>query len=544
MWPFLYLLVSLRLKLSVQASDGDAVMPEETVSTRFWWRPAGVFVLVAGYLLLHLVLRGYFSPTLSTDDMFENVFVQELKLGYQVRQPPLYEWMLYGVQKVFGPTIWSFLVLKYALVLCFALFLYGVARQAIPNAKLAALAVFSYVALYQIGFNLHEGVTHTAVLMAASAATVYCFLWLLREKTVTAAVCLGLAVGFGMLSKHSYVLVPAAVFLAALSDGHWRKQVRLPMLVVAGVIAAAVYSPYLYWVMTGEQALVGSALTVMREGEQGAGFARVVTGELRLLVSVLGFSVPFLPLVLLLFFPALFRGAKAGGTDPDVQQVGRLLQRALLVSLALAFVGVLASGAQYIKERHMHPVLLLLPIVMFTLISQRRYSPRSVKIYSSVLALLVLVVLGIRISGFLAPDKKMCGGYCRHMKPYEELGEQLKAQFPEAAQATIVSLDEYTGGNLRVTLPDARHIIQSFQPSTQQRQDCFVVWDMGDNGAQRGMQAALTSSGFAPGKAPANRNTLHSNQIDVSWPHLWKKDNFRKTTFGVAKIDRDSEICR
>ncbi|WP_444928363.1 glycosyltransferase family 39 protein (plasmid) [Microbulbifer sp. SSSA002] len=151
-------------------------MPEETVSTRFWWRPAGVVVLIAGYLLLHLLLRGYFSPTLSTDDMFENVFVQELKLGYQVRQPPVYEWLLYGVQKIFGPTIWSFLVLKYSLVLCFALFLYGVARQAIANEKLAALAVFSWVAFYQIGFNLHEGVTHTAVLMAASAATVYCFL--------------------------------------------------------------------------------------------------------------------------------------------------------------------------------------------------------------------------------------------------------------------------------------------------------------------------------------------------------------------------------
>ncbi len=519
-------------------------MPEEIGSTRFWWRPPGVFVLIAGYLLLHLLLRGYFSPTLSTDDMFENVFVQELKLGYQVRQPPLYEWMLYGVQKVFGPTIWSFLTLKYALVLCFTLFLYGVARQAIANVKLAALAVFSYVALYQIGFNLHEGVTHTAVLLAVSAATIYCFLWLLREKTVTAAVCLGLAVGFGMLSKHSYVLVPAAVFLAALSDGHWCRQVRFPMLIITGAIAVVVYLPYLYWVVNGEQALVGSALIVMREGEQGNGLARIVTGELRLLVSVLGFSVPFLPLVLLLFSPALFRGGKAKAADPAKRQVGRLLQRTLLVSLALAFVGVLFSGAQYIKERHMHPVLLLLPIVMFSLISHRRYSPGSVKVYSSVLALLVLSVLGIRISGFLAPDKTMCGGYCRHMKPYEELGGKFKALFPEAKKATIVSLDEYIGGNLRVTLPDARHIIQSFHPRPEQRPDCFLVWDMGDNGAQRGIEAALTSSGFMRDKVPARDLILRSNQIDVSWPHLWKKDNFRKTTFGIAKVDRDAEICR
>ena len=522
-------------------------MPEETVSTRFWWRPAGVVVLIAGYLLLHLLLRGYFSPTLSTDDMFENVFVQELKLGYQVRQPPVYEWLLYGVQKIFGPTIWSFLVLKYSLVLCFALFLYGVARQAIANEKLAALAVFSWVAFYQIGFNLHEGVTHTAVLMAASAVTVYCFLWVLRDKTIGPAVCLGLAVGLGMLSKHSYVLVPAAMFLSALSDRHWRGQIRLPLLVASGVIAVLMYSPYLYWVFSSEQALVGSALNVMREGEQGSDVTRILTGELRLFTSLLGFSAPFLPLVLLLFFPALFGKGKVrerSASDPEVYRVGQLLQRALLISLALAFTGVLLSGAQYIKERHMHPVLLLLPLVIFFQISRRTYAARSVKIYSSVLAVLVLVVLGIRVSGFLAPDKKMCGGYCRHMKPYEDLGEQLKAQFPEAAQATIVSLDEYTGGNLRVTLPDARHIIHSFQPSTDQRPDCFIVWDMGDDGTTRGMQSALNSGGFASSKTPADDKTLRSHQIDVSWPHLWKKENFRKTTFGIAKVDSDSEICR
>ncbi|KZL06679.1 hypothetical protein PsAD2_04192 [Pseudovibrio axinellae] len=519
-------------------------MREGTGAARFWWRPEGVFVLVTGYLLLHLVLRGYFSATLGTDDMFENVFVQELELGYQVRQPPLYEWMLYGVQKFLGPTIWSFLVLKYALVFCFAIFLYAVARQAIVSEKLAALSVFSYVAFYQIGFNLHEGVTHTAVLMATSAASVCCFIWLLKSKHFGAAVGLGVAVGLGMLSKHSYALVPAALVLAALSDRYWRTQIRFGSLVVAGLVALALYSPYLLWVMLGDRVFVGSALDVMREGDHSNWTARVLTGEFRLFVSVVGFSIPFLPVVCLVFFAGLFGSSEKKRWVFGRKDTGRLLLRVLLISIVLAVVGVLLSGAQYIKERHMHPVLFLLPLVVFYVISQARYSDRSLRVYSGILILLVGVVVGVRISGFLAPDKRMCGGYCRHMKPYAGLGEQLKARFPEMSKATIVSLDEYTGGNLRAVMPEARHVIQSFQPSSQQRQNCFVVWDMGDDGAKHQMRAALVRGGFDAQAIAGADNTITSNQIEVSWPHLWKGENFRKTTFGVALVQLDSPICR
>ncbi|SDR39660.1 glycosyltransferase family 39 protein [Pseudovibrio sp. Tun.PSC04-5.I4] len=519
-------------------------MPETTHKSPYWSRPAGVICITAGYLLIHLLLRGYFSSTLSTDDMFENVLVQELKPGYQVRQPPLYEWLLYSLQILLGPTIWSFLVLKYSLVMLFALFLYGTARKAIANEQLAALSVFSYVALYQIGFNLHEGVTHTGVLMATSAASILCFIALLERRTISSALLFGLAVGLGMLSKHSYYIVPVALFAAALSMRFWRAQLRFSFLMLAGVVALLVSSPYFYWLLINDQALFGSALVIMRDGNEAGLVSRMLTGELRLLVSLLGFSVPFLPLVVLLFFPSLFRSREAASNPTASNRVGQLLQRTLLISIGLAFVGVLLSGAQYIKERHMHPILLLLPVVLFYRISLGRVPARSLKIYSGVLAVLVVAVLGVRVSGFLAPDKRMCGGYCRHMKPYEQLGAELKSVFPEVVEATVVSLDEYTGGNLRMALPEARHIISSFQPSSAQRKDCFVVWDMGDDGGQRGLESALTSGGFNVAQAPDLENTLVSKQIDVSWPHLWKRENFRKTSFGVAKIDRDSDLCR
>ena len=48
-------------------------------------------------------------PNLPQDDVTSNVLAQTLEPGYVLKQPPLYEWMLWSVQRVTGPTLPSFL---------------------------------------------------------------------------------------------------------------------------------------------------------------------------------------------------------------------------------------------------------------------------------------------------------------------------------------------------------------------------------------------------------------------------------------------------
>ena len=77
-----------------------------------------------------------------------------------LKQPPLYEWMLWSVQRVTGPTLPSFLLFKYGLLTATFGFLYLVAKRIFTDQRWAAtLAALSPLMLYQIGWNLHEGVT-------------------------------------------------------------------------------------------------------------------------------------------------------------------------------------------------------------------------------------------------------------------------------------------------------------------------------------------------------------------------------------------------
>jgi hypothetical protein len=59
------------------------------------------------YGIVHSALRLSISRTLTLDDARANELAQTLSLGYQLRQPPLYEWLLWFSQRFFGPGIES-----------------------------------------------------------------------------------------------------------------------------------------------------------------------------------------------------------------------------------------------------------------------------------------------------------------------------------------------------------------------------------------------------------------------------------------------------
>ena len=102
---------------ALQSSHRETDVPFYATAPGGW----GSIALWGG---LHLLLRALSTPVLGTDDMFENVLVQTLEPGYMLRQPPLYEWLLWSAQQVFGPTIWAALFVKYSLISIAALFLF------------------------------------------------------------------------------------------------------------------------------------------------------------------------------------------------------------------------------------------------------------------------------------------------------------------------------------------------------------------------------------------------------------------------------------
>ena len=64
-----------------------------------------VLLAVLAYVTLHGGFRLLASASLGEDDPLESLLVQDLLLGYRAPQPPLYDWVLWCVQRVTGPGI-------------------------------------------------------------------------------------------------------------------------------------------------------------------------------------------------------------------------------------------------------------------------------------------------------------------------------------------------------------------------------------------------------------------------------------------------------
>ncbi|WP_310619547.1 glycosyltransferase family 39 protein [Flexibacterium corallicola] len=508
--------------------------------------PLGILAL---YCVFNAVLRAAISPTLGTDDMFENVFVQDLRLGYELRQPPLYEWLLYMVQQIVGPTIWSFQIVKYTCVFIAGVFIYAIAQLAIPSKSLAGLSLYSYVLLFQIGFNLHEGVTHTAVLMATTAMTTFYFVSLLLQRTLLKILVLGLVMGLGFLSKYSFIVVPIGLLFSACLLPYWRQKIKVADWVIGGGVALAIISPFSSWVLTADQSWPMSVQGVMLSGVSRAHWQSVFQGEVTLALSLLGFASPLLPIFLGLYWRELF--FKTHSDTPSLavpkgsmaDELTQLLMVFMLTAVTVAAVGIALSGATYIKERLMHPFLLLLPVYLFGTLARKPFSPQKNWIMQWIILGSVLLVFLVRTLGFLAPDTVSCGGTCRQMMPYARFVERLEHAFPEISRATIVSLDDYTGGNMRAHFPKARHKLGKFTPSIVSSQQCFLIWDAGTHETPVPLQSVLEKSRFKGDALSLAGQIRAQSFFKVNWPHLWKEEGYRFSRWGVVRLEPANRIC-
>src|SRR5262245_12875012 len=80
---------------------------------RAWWQPAGVLAILVAWGAVHLALRVALSGILTIDDSRELMFAQTLEWGYQPRQPPLYNWLVWIAVRLLGPTVLAVTLVKY-----------------------------------------------------------------------------------------------------------------------------------------------------------------------------------------------------------------------------------------------------------------------------------------------------------------------------------------------------------------------------------------------------------------------------------------------
>ena len=449
------------------------------------WLASGrtVGLLILGYLAVHLAVRLLTSPTLGIDDAEQALLVQRFAWGYQLRQPPLYGWLLLAAFHLVGVNLLALSLVRYLCLGVTFFGIYAVARRWIADPRLAALAVLSYAAIYMFGYYAHHDLTHTTALSALIAASLYAFARLVERPSTIRYLLLGACFGLGLLAKWNFVMLAIGLPLACLLDRRLRALVLDRRLLLALVAMALVVMPSTLWVLAQKQS-VGATASAVLVDQPGRGFASTLAvGTATLARAALAYPMPFLVLFLLTFGGALWRGRRA--TDPGSgapEQGARprvtpgFLGRLAVLILALHWLLIPTARAVAFTEHWMHPALMILPVLLFALAERGRPTPRALHVYLSLLGVVVAAALGARVVHYVR-GADHCGR-CRDLAPFGALAGQLRAA--GFARGTIVTDDLHIGGNLRLAFTGSRVLDPAFPatiwPPPGDHGQCLAVW--------------------------------------------------------------------
>ncbi|MDQ0319643.1 4-amino-4-deoxy-L-arabinose transferase-like glycosyltransferase [Pararhizobium capsulatum DSM 1112] len=429
-------------------------------------RPTAVFLLIAGYFLLNVIVRLFLPHSLELDEAEQVFLSQWLALGYGP-QPPFYNWLQQGIFSIFGTSVATLSIVK-NLVLFLSYFFYGLtAFKLLSDKRLAVIAALGLLTIPQISFEAQRDLAHTVAVIFSSSLFFYMLVSTIQRPTAAFYALTGLAIGIGAISKYNFVLVPAAALLAMLCDPDLRRFVFDRRLVLTIIVAAIVILPHGFWILDNLRSATESTLGKMTESDNDSDLLEALDGGLSLLLAVLGFSALTALIFLGLFGKAMLSAFKAGNIWT------RLIERTILFCLAAVILMIVFGGAEHIKDRWLAPMLLPLPLYLCLKAEAAGLEPkrafRGMITIAAGIMLAVPAVLYGRVT--FAP---VTGVYKKLNVPYAALITTVSAQ---AIPSIIIAEDDHLAGNLRFQLPSvpvqsARH--RGYEPE--------VTWTTGRPG--------------------------------------------------------------
>jgi hypothetical protein len=224
----------------------------QTLTTR------GVVAFWLLWCLAFVLMLWAVSPGRTLQDALAAELLQgHLAGGYQLRNPPLYEWLLWGVQRLVGPGPLSYLILRYSLIATTGILFTLALLRTVASARLAAAFSLSLVLFFWFGWEIHHSVSHTLALLAAALALFIAALAYAERPTAARALLRGLIAGIGLMAKWSFLLVLLSLGVALAVTRETRALYREPptLPVLAG--AALPILPFALWLAAIDPDLVG-----------------------------------------------------------------------------------------------------------------------------------------------------------------------------------------------------------------------------------------------------------------------------------------------
>lgn len=480
--------------------------------------------LLAAYFALVCALRLILFPGGPDDDGEVLYYTQSWAWAYKTGQPPLYFWLVRGLEDLAGPALGAVLGLKYVLLAAFYFFAWLAARRLLAGDRLfAALAPFGLLACYFIGWETAVSYNSTILALTAMAAALWLLLRLEDRGGWAGGLPFALAVAVGLLAKHTY-----ALFLVPALVGAWRHPGLRPRLADVGVLLPLAGAIALTVAIHNVGHDAGAKGLAAMTG-QGGWLAARASGLYQLTLASLGLLSPFLPMTVVLF-PGAFR--PLARPETALLNAGRFLEGYLVALVALGLAAVLVFALPDVRNNWM---VIWFPAVFYGLLRVKVFlattpAPRRLRWFAvALVAVAMAIPLGMVGRGLIAP--KSCRK-CNFFIPYDALARAIVDRGFHGGTVVADDAQNQIAGNLRRFLPDGVRVVSSHwrdyappAPPTGSPGHCLIVWRGGPGqGAQARDEARRRLNAEVPETAHAHTVLLTlprggGRQLDYSF-HL------------------------
>ncbi|MQX36308.1 glycosyltransferase family 39 protein [Roseospira navarrensis] len=416
----------------------------------------GLF-LVLGHLALTLGL----SSGLGRDELESMLFAQGWAWGYDVEQPPLYNWLQMAVTEAVGPSLAGSILLRWGIIVVGVLALYdAVRRMAGGDAALAAGALAGVGGTALFGFEGARHFTHTTLLLTATALILWTAVRVVERPGAGRFVALGAALAVGALSKYTIAVFVLALGLAALAEPATRAALLDRRVLWAAVAPLLAVPGHLIWRLGQDSSLTERVASITSRGEP-VGWLEAMPGLLLNVVAdpIAGMAPPLVLALALVPWRRVW-GGRAEPT-PGTPRWDRVLLVYVAAAMALTLAVVLASGGHRLRYHYLMPAALVMPAIPLLWMRARglTLAPWRRRALGWGLVGLALVLLAGTAVHRAWIEPAGCGR-CLPLLPADRAAEAVRAA--GFSDGTIVAASLDWGANLRPAFPEARMLARHY----------------------------------------------------------------------------------
>ena len=404
------------------------------------------FALMLGvYWVVHYGLRVFLSDTFQIDGAEQVYLSQWLRWDYGNFQPPALTWFFWCFWKLTDPSLWSFVLVRYLILGLASWIWYRIACLLFADLDWRFLAAISWLLIGELGWKLHQGSTHTTVLILALVMTFHAICLISRADRRVYYAYLGVGLSLGILAKYTFAVFVFPAVISALSLPALRERVLHPGMLLS-LVPALITGLIMLYAM-GSSPPFGDGLDRKAIVSWGGLLDGDYSGARHVITGVVGFAAPFLVVVI----PAV--GSHSRHIPAALLQ--QFLSRFFMLVLLLLVGFVLFFEVSEIKVRWMHPLLLFLPFWVVGWMAGRSYRLPVQSIISGFVGLSVAAVLAGQY--YKLQGSTIFGVGSRPSWPVSEAVAGLPETWRTAQSAVCVS-DAFVGAQLRSAAPGIEYI--------------------------------------------------------------------------------------